>query len=374
MSAARRWMRLLLARARDRVDGRGRDGRPDVRDDAARHLASMTRALGLADRLQQSLDASGAQVVIVARAGQDSAQVRPELVAPGVRLPRRHARTARRPPTARRDRSARPTPRCTAGVPAAAPDRAAPGASCTSSTSAAPRRPPSSGRASPSSSWTRRIRYEAEYVVPNPEVQAALMQVLGDDQRLVQWHTPAYSVVAYPWSTRYQQSNQWALETLAGALDPAADDARARAGLAAAARLPADRAAHRRAHAPGRAHDPGQCRLRRPSQREALQRPHRDGDRRIDVRLDAAHADRRPADARALTRAKPRSMTGIAAGDDPRAAATVDPTSRAAPPEQRSTSHLHEPIPSQPVRAPRANAASPRSSGRSSSAPPTTTS
>jgi len=38
----------------------------------------------------------------------------------------------------------------------------------------------------------------------------------------VQWHTPAYSVVAYPWSTRYQQSNQWALETLAGSLDPAA--------------------------------------------------------------------------------------------------------------------------------------------------------
>ncbi len=48
------------------------------------------------------------------------------------------------------------------------------------------------------------------------------MQVLTDDRRLVQWHTPAYSVVAYPWSTRYQQSNQWALETLAGSLDPAA--------------------------------------------------------------------------------------------------------------------------------------------------------
>jgi len=66
------------------------------------------------------------------------------------------------------------------------------------------------------------FRYEAAYVVPAPEVQAALMQVLPDDQRLVQWHTPAYSVVAYPWSTKYQQSNQWALETLAGSLDPAA--------------------------------------------------------------------------------------------------------------------------------------------------------
>jgi len=66
------------------------------------------------------------------------------------------------------------------------------------------------------------FRYEAAYVVPNAEVQAALLTVLTDDRRLVQWHIPAYSVVAYPWSTRYQQSNQWALETLAGSLDPAA--------------------------------------------------------------------------------------------------------------------------------------------------------
>ena len=29
-------------------------------------------------------------------------------------------------------------------------------------------------------------------------------------------------MLAYPWATRYQQSNQWAIETLAGALDDAA--------------------------------------------------------------------------------------------------------------------------------------------------------
>ena len=76
------------------------------------------------------------------------------------------------------------------------------------------------------------FRYEAAFVVPAPEVQAALLQVLTDDGRLVQWHTPAYSVVAYPWSTKYQQSNQWALETLAGSLDPAASTrARAQAWL-----------------------------------------------------------------------------------------------------------------------------------------------
>ena len=69
-------------------------------------------------------------------------------------------------------------------------------------------------------------RYDAAYVVPTPEVQAALLPVLRDDARVLQWHTPAYSVVAYPWATTYQQSNQWALETLAGALDPHAANRR----------------------------------------------------------------------------------------------------------------------------------------------------
>ena len=57
--------------------------------------------------------------------------------------------------------------------------------------------------------------YEAGIVVPTPEVQAQLLPVLRDNARLAQLHTPAYSMVAYPWAQRYQQSNQWALETLA---------------------------------------------------------------------------------------------------------------------------------------------------------------
>ena len=64
--------------------------------------------------------------------------------------------------------------------------------------------------------------YEAAVVIPTPEIQARLLPVLRDNARLAQLNTPAYSMVAYPWSTRYQQSNQWALETLAGSLDPAA--------------------------------------------------------------------------------------------------------------------------------------------------------
>jgi hypothetical protein len=63
-------------------------------------------------------------------------------------------------------------------------------------------------------------RNDAAYVVPTPDVQAALLSVLRDDDKILQWHTRPYSMVSYPWATTYQQSNQWALETLAGALDP----------------------------------------------------------------------------------------------------------------------------------------------------------
>lgn len=61
--------------------------------------------------------------------------------------------------------------------------------------------------------------YEAAAVVLAPEVQARLLALLRDNQRVARLDTPAYNMLAYPWSVRYQQSNQWALETLAMALD-----------------------------------------------------------------------------------------------------------------------------------------------------------
>lgn len=64
--------------------------------------------------------------------------------------------------------------------------------------------------------------YEAAVVVPTPEIQARLLPVLRDNARLAQLNTPAYSMVAYPWAQTYQQSNQWALETFAMAQEPAA--------------------------------------------------------------------------------------------------------------------------------------------------------
>ena len=66
-------------------------------------------------------------------------------------------------------------------------------------------------------------RHEAAWVVPTPEVQRRLAALLADDARALRLHQRPYSIVSYAWGRRYQQSNQWALETLAMALEPAAD-------------------------------------------------------------------------------------------------------------------------------------------------------
>lgn len=64
-------------------------------------------------------------------------------------------------------------------------------------------------------------RYEAAWVVPAPAVQSQLLPVLKNDQRAVTLQHRPYNMVSYAWSQRYQQSNQWAIETLALAVDPA---------------------------------------------------------------------------------------------------------------------------------------------------------
>jgi len=64
--------------------------------------------------------------------------------------------------------------------------------------------------------------YEAAIVVLAPEPQTRLRAALVDNAIVARLDTPAYSMVAYPWSDRYQQSNQWAIETLAMVEDPAA--------------------------------------------------------------------------------------------------------------------------------------------------------
>ncbi len=74
-------------------------------------------------------------------------------------------------------------------------------------------------------------RYEAAFVALTPELQAKLLPLLKDNARSAQLNERRYNMVAYPWSTAYQQSNQWAIETLAQAASGAGSRTAAQAWL-----------------------------------------------------------------------------------------------------------------------------------------------
>jgi len=167
--------------------------------------AEVARSLELATATARKLDASGAQVVVLARAGQDLSRW-------GLRWS--HLGFAYREPAS----------------------GAAPG--------------PTLGRASGNAPGVWRVvhklnhcgsstadlyrqglaefflddlfEHAAGVVVLRSEVQAHLLPLLQDNARVAQLHQAAYSMVAYPWAQTYQQSNQWAIETLALAEEPAA--------------------------------------------------------------------------------------------------------------------------------------------------------
>jgi hypothetical protein len=63
------------------------------------------------------------------------------------------------------------------------------------------------------------LAYEALLVIPSSGVQEQLARLLSSSipDRL---HQHAYSMIAHPWATSYQNSNQWMLEVLAAALAP----------------------------------------------------------------------------------------------------------------------------------------------------------
>ena len=67
----------------------------------------------------------------------------------------------------------------------------------------------------------RPYRYEVRIALPEPALQAQLLWGLQGRMPPPALHVPAYSMVAYAWSTRYQQSNQWVIETFAALGDPA---------------------------------------------------------------------------------------------------------------------------------------------------------
>ena len=66
-------------------------------------------------------------------------------------------------------------------------------------------------------------RYEAAWSVPAPQVQHKLLRLLAEQDQALRLHQRPYSIVSYAWGQRYQQSNQWVLETLAMAQEPAVD-------------------------------------------------------------------------------------------------------------------------------------------------------
>ncbi|NOT53921.1 MAG: DUF2145 domain-containing protein [Deltaproteobacteria bacterium] len=63
--------------------------------------------------------------------------------------------------------------------------------------------------------------YEVLVVIPSRETQEKLAWLLASTLS-EQLHQATYNMLAYPWSTRYQNSNQWLLELLAAAIAPAA--------------------------------------------------------------------------------------------------------------------------------------------------------
>lgn len=70
--------------------------------------------------------------------------------------------------------------------------------------------------------------YEAVLLIPSPPSQARIAAALGSPlgNRM---HEPHYNMLAYPFSTEYQNSNQWVLETYAASAGESRIEERARA-------------------------------------------------------------------------------------------------------------------------------------------------
>jgi hypothetical protein len=152
-------------------------------------VAALDRGLALAERSARALDASGARVAVIARAGQDLSRW-------GLRWS--HLGLAYREPTSGRWRVVHKLNHC--GRSDAALYRQG------------------LGEFFLDDLW----RAEAAVLPLAPEVQAKLLPLLADDARVTALNQRAYSMVAYPWSQTYQQSNQWAIETIALAAEPGA--------------------------------------------------------------------------------------------------------------------------------------------------------
>jgi len=62
-------------------------------------------------------------------------------------------------------------------------------------------------------------RYEAQVVIPSPAAQDRLAK-LFTTRTPMRMHEPHYNMLAYVFATKYQNSNQWVLESLAAGMAP----------------------------------------------------------------------------------------------------------------------------------------------------------
>lgn len=161
-------------------------------DEGPPKAQTIERGLRLAERTYHALEASGARVVILARAGQDLSKYR---------LRYSHLGFAYQAPDGRGGHVWRVLHKLN---------------QCGTTTASIYRQ--GLGEFFLDDLW----RQEAAWVVPSQAVQDGLLPLLLDDSRATRLHHRPYSIVSYAWGKRYQQSNQWAIETLAAAMDPAA--------------------------------------------------------------------------------------------------------------------------------------------------------
>jgi hypothetical protein len=187
MSRTRKW---LAAAALALAGAAAQAGRPC--EEMPAHVADIERGMALAATTAARLDASGAQVVVLARAGQDLSRYGLAWSHFGFAYregdgPKSYWRVVHKLNQCGTDRAAL----YRQGLAEFFLDRP--------------------------------YRYEAVYVELSPEAQNALLPLLRDNERIDDLHEPRYSMVAHAWATRYQQSNQWALETLAAAMEPGAN-------------------------------------------------------------------------------------------------------------------------------------------------------
>ena len=161
--------------------------------------ATLSRAMTLAERSMTALDRSGAQVVLIARAGQDLSRY-------GLRYS--HMGFAWRD---------HPLGRWTVVHELN---------QCGTATSAL------FDQGLGTFFLDDMHRYETRIVVPSPAVQQKLAALLAS-RVPQQLHEPRYNMLAFPFSTAYQNSNQWLLESWAAAMAdmPVNDRAQAQAWL-----------------------------------------------------------------------------------------------------------------------------------------------